>query len=228
MEEFNLVLNRKLAWRFLHSLDDLWARVVRKKYIRPSLMERSDPSPICRAIKKGVNEVVCWGSIWRMDNGRLIRFWVDHWMPLGLSDCGCGDEGVEVRVSSFWIPGAGWNWHLLANILPGEVLLQIASCSVVGSDDNPDSLAWSSTQDENYSVATAYKIIHPQGTESSIDRLIYASIWKLDILFLDNSERMRRYLASGDARGKVRPSCTSLGTVVMSAMFGETLTRGWT
>ncbi|KAL8153581.1 hypothetical protein V2J09_011341 [Rumex salicifolius] len=58
MEELNLALFGKLAWRFLHAREELWARAIHSKYIRPSLIERSDLSPVWRAIRRGVGLVI--------------------------------------------------------------------------------------------------------------------------------------------------------------------------
>ncbi|KAL8171072.1 LOW QUALITY PROTEIN: hypothetical protein V2J09_022876 [Rumex salicifolius] len=169
MEEFNLALNEN--W--------LGGSFIAGMILGLGL---SDPSPIWRAIKKGVNEVVCRGS-------------VDHWvMVRRLLDWVITDVGTREREVR----------HLFANILLSEVLLQIASCSMVGSDDNPDALAWSATQDVNYSVAMAtrsstLKVLNPPKIGLFMrERAIYFCWMAIKGAVLTKFERMRRDLASGD------------------------------
>ncbi|KAL8129679.1 hypothetical protein V2J09_018834 [Rumex salicifolius] len=170
----SLALYGKMAWRFLHSGNNLWAITLRAKYIRTSLAKRSDPSPMWRCIWKGVNT---------LGDGELIRFWKD----VRVDDKALEEyvdppivTGLSVAdVASFWDLNRGWKWELFAHLLPLEVIVRIAAFAMVQEGQLQDTLSWSMSPDGNYSVASAYRMLHPAGAECNIDSKCFKEIWKI-------------------------------------------------
>ncbi|KAL8140765.1 hypothetical protein V2J09_006786 [Rumex salicifolius] len=149
MEELNLALIGKLAWRFLHAREELWARVIRSKYIRPSLIKRSDLSSVWRANRRGVGLVVCKGSSWVLGNGRLIRS-LKEW---AISEVASFE--LDRRVWKFWTAEMGWRWDNFAHLLSNKVFLRIASLAVRDSGNEADCITWSRAQNDVYTDSSA-------------------------------------------------------------------------
>lgn len=94
----NLAAMGKPGWRFLRQRDSLWANVIRGKYATYDIRGPSrsshlrNGSHVLRGLQRGIHDVVTPGTIWRLGNGRTIRFWLDPWVghsPFCLVLCFC-------------------------------------------------------------------------------------------------------------------------------------------
>ncbi|KAL8151747.1 hypothetical protein V2J09_021555 [Rumex salicifolius] len=144
---------------------ELWAEVLRAKYIRPSLVERSDISHMWRSIRQGVDQVVVPGSRWQVGNGRDIRFWKDLWdRPLMEWASGNVPGGeLERWVCEYWGVGVGCNWTQFTHCLPSSVVLILAACVVSSDPFDQDQLAWKDSADGSFKVVSAYRGVDYEG-----------------------------------------------------------------
>ncbi|KAL8151382.1 hypothetical protein V2J09_021190 [Rumex salicifolius] len=191
MEELNLALIGNLAWHFLHAREELWARAIRSKYIRPSLIERSDPSQVWRAIHRGVGSVVCKGSSWLLGNGRLIRFWSDIWVTdRSLKEWAISEiasSKLDRRVREFWTGDMGWRWDNFAHLLPNEVVLRIVSLAAM----RQTTLLGAGPRMASKTVSSAYKLLIDKDISINAYYIVFKSVWSLSV-----QERVRTFMWS--------------------------------
>ena len=84
---FNNSLLAKQAWRLLHNKDTLFYKIFKARFFpQCSFMEAKEStsgSYAWKSILKG-REVIKMGSSFRVGNGKNIKIWQHHWLPIKL------------------------------------------------------------------------------------------------------------------------------------------------
>ncbi|KAF7812131.1 ribonuclease H [Senna tora] len=87
IKEQNKAFMVKLGWGLMEKKDTLWARVLRAKYksgndMVPAILKPQNSSRLWKGIANSWKHVE-EGTIWRVGDGRRVRFWADPWLPNG-------------------------------------------------------------------------------------------------------------------------------------------------
>ena len=114
----NTALLAKLNWKLHPEEDALWAQVLKRKYCNNRRINATNSdwlpcSQIWRAIKKG-RETFNKGSMWVIDRGSKLNFWLGNWTRKGpLRQM---IHGPLIREASQWevkdlLTDVGWDWN---------------------------------------------------------------------------------------------------------------------
>ena len=81
---FNDSLLAKQTWRLLHNIDYLFYRVFKVHLSPCSIMEAKELASSSYAWKSILKDrdVIQKGSFWRPGNGKLVKIWHHHWLPI--------------------------------------------------------------------------------------------------------------------------------------------------
>jgi hypothetical protein len=184
LEWLNSAYMMKLAWQLITCQDKLWVKVMRAKYscgnlIIPTVNNRSNSTPTWKAIVN-VWEDVTRNITWCIQNGHHVRFWKDAW----IRDCGpllnLASNGIPIGqmeyVVSHYARDGQWNWEVLNQILPREICekLTVIKPPSNGKSDFP---CWNLTTDGNFSLKSAYSLMHGKHHCSPTNQEIFQHIW---------------------------------------------------
>eukprot|EP00253_Pinus_taeda_P008844 PITA_08844 len=183
LADFCQSLAAKSGWRIVEA-ENLWTRVVKRKYIDPTPIENWIRSPN----KKGRNCSVIWkatldafkiierGLAWKVGNGECVRIGKDPWV-------GCNEhyalspglleqldsKGIKMLqqienpgLSSIWAQGWKSAEHLDLDVLwrdEWNVFIQELNRSNVRLKDAPDSLVWAHAETGRYSPKAGYDFL---------------------------------------------------------------------
>eukprot|EP00253_Pinus_taeda_P002170 PITA_02170 len=183
LADFCQSLAAKSGWRIVEA-ENLWTRVVKRKYIDPTPIENWIRSPN----KKGRNCSVIWkatldafkiierGLAWKVGNGECVRIGKDPWV-------GCNEhyvlspglleqldsKGIKMLqqienpgLSSIWAQGWKLAEHLDLDVLwrdEWNVFIQELNRSNVRLKDAPDSLVWAHAETGRYSPKAGYDFL---------------------------------------------------------------------
>ena len=95
MHSMNKAYVMKLGWGIIHDNNNLWADVLRSKYVKtqdhriPQVQAKGKDSPLWKTICKVWPQVI-EDLGWSAGNGVEVRFWKDNWLE-GISS----KHGVE-------------------------------------------------------------------------------------------------------------------------------------
>ncbi|XP_026421709.1 uncharacterized protein LOC113317766 [Papaver somniferum] len=84
LSDLNHALTEKLAWRFLHEDDSLWAEILRAKYMRNISFWDVKKQPKCSTTLSAMldsRNVLKKGCLWLVGNGQNIHIYSDPWIP---------------------------------------------------------------------------------------------------------------------------------------------------
>ncbi|XP_042980012.1 uncharacterized protein LOC122310200 [Carya illinoinensis] len=126
-EQFNLALLAKQGWRLIQDQNSLAAQVLKAKYY---------PTSSFLSVRKRVSDSYVWksflaarhvleeGLLWRVENGKNIKIWVDKWVPRLSSYMIQSPVSVldkEASVDQLINPGTmQWNLDLVHSIFSEE------------------------------------------------------------------------------------------------------------
>ena len=220
--DMNKALIAKVGWRLLRDSESLWARVLRSKYNVGSIHDlswmgrRSNGSSTWSSVVLGIREVVMTGHSWAIGNGRDIKFWTDRWLsnqPLSSVTIGELPEGYEdVTVREMWVVGGGWDLAHIAPFVTDETRLELAAVVVDTVNDSEDRLAWSQTNNGQFTVKSAYALITRDDTPRPNMEYLFRRMWHVvapervrmflwlvgNQAIMTNAERYRRHLSGTD------------------------------
>ena len=175
--------------------NSLLAQVLGKKYIGSErtvagFKDKSQASALWRGLVKA-SPILNKGVRAKVGNGRSTLFWMDCWLqpyPL-LSKALVEINLVEQykRVADYWVQDMGWNWAVLRNLLPTEILNMFAAFVLRPRSTQQDSLCWGLSTNGLFSVKTAY-LSQRLATVGS-DSRVWKVIWKLSV-----PQRIRSFL----------------------------------
>ncbi|KAL5743522.1 hypothetical protein ACOSQ2_026638 [Xanthoceras sorbifolium] len=154
MKNLNQSLLAKSSWRLIQNEKSLWSEMIRYKYIKNKPLAEcfgNKGSSFC--VWKGiVHGAICTlrGLQWRIgdDISPLLHYALKKLDPNQLSK----------RVCAFF-SNEGWNYNLLGEHLPNDIVNHIISIHVSNSDSGKDKAIWGLSKDANFSVKTAFKSI---------------------------------------------------------------------
>jgi hypothetical protein len=164
IENFNLALLARQAWRVLQNPETLSARILKAIYFPDCgfLDARlgSHPSQIWRSIIDG-REILVQGLIKRIGTGEKTHAWNDNWLPResSLRPIACRKENPPMTVAAFIdSTTATWNRQRLDEwFLPMDVeAIQAIPISTTRFDDF---WAWHHERTGVFSVRSAYRMV---------------------------------------------------------------------
>jgi hypothetical protein len=135
MHSMNKAYVMKLGWGIIHDNNNLWADVLRSKYVKtqdriPQVQAKGKDSPLWKTICKVWPQVI-EGLGWSVGNGVEVRFWKDNWLegigPLvqhALQDIPV--ENLNVSVANME-SNIQWRWDFFAHLLPIQIIMVMAS-----------------------------------------------------------------------------------------------------
>eukprot|EP00253_Pinus_taeda_P010381 PITA_10381 len=160
LNDFSTSLAAKSGWRLITS-ENLWTRVVKRKYIDPMPLNDwiRDPNKRrknCSVIWKVTSEafkVIEQGLSWQVGRGDNVRIGKDPWATL-LSGGQSWKTSDELNLDQVW-----WvEWHQFTQEL-GRSNVRII--------DRPDQLVWAFAETGNYAPKAGYKfLISKKGWEA--------------------------------------------------------------
>ncbi|KAK9911967.1 hypothetical protein M0R45_035844 [Rubus argutus] len=130
--DMNQAMLAKAGWRLFQHDPGLWASMYREKYLQhghlvdQNYQQPKDCSSTWRSITHGAN-LLKKGLIWRVGDGRKIKFWTDIWLPISpLINHVTPDFAIDVdaTICSFW-KNNGWDLNLLYSCLSPHIIGQI-------------------------------------------------------------------------------------------------------
>lgn len=101
---------------------------------------------------------------WRLGSGKLIRFWLDSWVPnegplLNYVTQPSVEMDVECMVNSFFLPSGGWDIAKLRLALPEGIINKITVLHVPMQGEFDDVVIWKPAADGSFSLKSAYDAI---------------------------------------------------------------------
>ncbi|KAG8642588.1 hypothetical protein MANES_12G104550v8 [Manihot esculenta] len=147
MRHMNQALMGKLAWRALHSCDELWA-----KFFGASMNWRA----VCfglELLRKRISHNVV--------SGNEILFWTDSWLSIGplieFALVYASHLSLSNKIRNYWIEGVGWNWDVLRKVLPQNILSFLQPLTLSNGVEDADGVIWSKNSSGRYSVKSGYE-----------------------------------------------------------------------
>jgi hypothetical protein len=160
---FNQALLARQAWRLVQNPNSLCARIIKARYFPHGDILNTvfayDPSPAWKGIEFGL-ELLKFGIIKRVGNGRSIQIIRDNWIPRkeGLKITNMKKNSRRRWVNQLFVPGSkAWNPNLLQELFHEHDVEAIASISIPESDSE-DRIAWHYEKNGMFSVRSAYHL----------------------------------------------------------------------
>lgn len=120
---------------------------------------------------KGKLEIMCstWNKfcgyiIWRVGDGKSIRFWKDNQISSGgrlveVSTNNVLEHDFQKMVANYMNPNRGWMINKFIDYLPSNVVLQIVNGVIPQQSDMSDIMAQSKISDGEFSTQSKYKVV---------------------------------------------------------------------
>lgn len=177
----------KLGWRLIKEKERLWVDVLRSKYCEGNraledIKDKRGSSNAWKGINACVSTLKISCKSW-VRNDKNTKFWLDNWlMDAPLRHYACRDVGLSetyAMVNEFWIPGVGWDWDYLRDVLPSDILDRLADVTVSEEEDENNDMYWWLEDSRNFSVAPAYYNI--TGSANEKEEGIWDLIWRTKV-----------------------------------------------
>lgn len=175
----------KLGWRFLNSLDSLWAYMLRFKYIKDKSTNFSKSriyslSLIWRRLTSSTDDI-CNASSWCIGSGHKIRLQWDAWLntvgPLiNLVEDSSQIPNVDATLDKVASNGT-WDTNQFINALPAFIVGQILSFQLNIDKTDEDSFIWNLSSSGKLTLASAIDFLN-QHVNINLDYNInWSKIW---------------------------------------------------
>ena len=190
---FNDLLLAKQTWRLLHNKDTLFYKIFKTRFFpHCSFMEAKDSasgSYAWKIILKG-REVIEMGSRFRVGNGKNIKIWQHHWLPIKhppLVTSPIIESMEDVTVDCLIDENTGkWDAEMLEGILvPAEAA--IAKKIPLARSPTEDTLFWPFMANGQYTCKSGYRLLKDLEAEAEddsqpdMDRNFWKCIWSLEV-----------------------------------------------
>lgn len=182
-----MALLAKLNWRLYQEKDSLWTKVVLNKYYSRYNRSSKDPdklscSPIWTAVKAGFC-VFEKGTCWNVGTNSNLKFWESKWvkgrMVRELIEGPLTRHETDLTNTNMF-QFERWCWEKISFELPSEILEKILAIPMQLLGEREDTLAWKTSQDGDFSTASAYELAKPEDT--NLQSFSGKWLWKLDTL----------------------------------------------
>ncbi|XP_057739925.1 uncharacterized protein LOC130957039 [Arachis stenosperma] len=174
----------KAFWRLVGDNNTLWATVLLNKYDKgrqfPAEMKvKGADSQFWKNLKK-VKMIFDKNTSFSIGNGKLTRLWDDPWVenePLHehLTSNQIAAEIRNMTVFEAMEQNNDWNYPLLKNHLRDIIINKIRAIHPPLQEAGRDRIRWNATQNGEFSVASAYKLLAGHGKPQD---QVWNVIWK--------------------------------------------------
>ncbi|KAJ7945157.1 Ribonuclease H [Quillaja saponaria] len=181
LRKLNLMNNaclNKIGWGVVLKQKGLWAEVLTHKYIVPRGMENP--------IKKTGMDSHLWKALvsicgdmmnrvrWSVGDWQKVQFWLDRWSDVDkplIYHAGCQvlEEDITKPVVSY-VLNEDWNWSILNQMLPDNILNIIRSIPVPIDNFGRDSTVWGLTANGQFSILSAYRSLETHTPSGNANR----------------------------------------------------------
>ncbi|XP_074298106.1 uncharacterized protein LOC141628922 [Silene latifolia] len=185
----NAAFLTKLGWRVLAEPQSLWSRVLQAKYCNNRcdidiFQPKSNMSNVWAGISSQSKTIVR-GTATAVGNGRRTLFWDHAWVDgVCLSDnvlAPIPENILGAIVSEMWCEFNGWKWDLFADYLPQDLLLKIASISLVNDPSLDDSLYWQGSSSGKFTIKFALGYLKGIDYDQLPEPPVWRTIWRLPV-----------------------------------------------
>ena len=191
---FNDSLLAKQVWRLLHNKDTLFYRIFKARFFpHCSFMETKESASASyawKSILKG-REVIKMGSRFRVGNGKNIKIWQHHWLPIKHPPLVTSPiiESMEDATVDCLIDEdtRKWDVEMVDGILvPAEAAL--VKKIPLARSPTEYSLFWPFTANGQYNCKSGYRFLKEleagavEESQPDLARQLWKSIWSLEVL----------------------------------------------
>jgi hypothetical protein len=172
--------------------DTLWFRILKAKYIRNEGFLGSKikgSSQFWQELHK-VKHLFKWGAIFKVENGKLCRFWQDSWimevpLKIAFADLYRFADNAECTVAECWVED-DWYIEFKRSLSSQEYVSWLDLKSILGEVSLSDRLAtisWALNKSRIFSTESLYRFITDRGAASKVAGLIWKCKIPLKIIF---------------------------------------------
>ncbi|GAU43930.1 hypothetical protein TSUD_28720 [Trifolium subterraneum] len=176
----------KLSWKLHIGATDFWCNVLRGKYVfnnlHADITSKNSDSSLWKAISKLVPCLYEHGS-WIVGDGKNVPAWTAAWLEPGLclndQNLAIPADWVNAKVGDLVTDNGDWNWQVLRNLMPSEILHKFAASLPPNDAYGKDEFIVAGADASNFSVAAMYSILCNH--DSSLMDAAWIKIWKLGV-----------------------------------------------
>jgi ribonuclease HI len=197
LEFMNEACLMKMGWSLMVGEHSLWGQVLLGKYGRQfenagRITTSQNDSALWKAIVRlwpKLEEFRCWN----IGDGSQINFWTDKWIDgqLRLIDVGVNvpQENRDWKLKDIVNNREEWNFDMIRNILPPDILLKMHAILPPTLRDGVDRLIWPGNNSGKFTVKAAYAAIANSNNQVIEDNKVWDQIWHLSVM-----ERIRVFV----------------------------------
>jgi ribonuclease HI len=156
----NKALLAKRSWSLLMDSKEIWANVLRKKYLNTQASTRRYSS-VWKSLKT-TKEICGKGTGWLVRNGKTIDFWHDNWLQPGtlrsLIHGPLSAHEKNLKVCDLWDEQGNWNLTSLSFNLPMDISKTILASPKPLSPSEEDCRFWKPSNNGQFNSSSAYRI----------------------------------------------------------------------
>ncbi|PNY17666.1 ribonuclease H [Trifolium pratense] len=187
----NRACTMKMGWQLRNGDNSLWCKILRSKYGRGSIDERTlTIKPGDSHIWKGL--VQTWdefqnGERWIIGDGTQVSLWNDVWLAkqTRLVDIinNIPNNALAWKVQQLVGENGEWNMTLIESLLPSHLISNFSSVLPPHVENGEDTRTWGCNKAVTFTIASAYKLLRGFNENGA------TTVWKL-ICSLEVPERV--------------------------------------
>jgi hypothetical protein len=183
LEVMNKACLLKLVWQFKENGNEYWCKVLRSKYGNEMVSSNSTTthSSLWRTLN-GLHSYVDNYCYWSLGNGKSIDAWNQAWIDTRL----CVADSITIpdncrglKVNQLVDGDGKWNWNLLTNWIPEEIIRKIAAIPPPNDEYGNDERVGIGGNLCGFSVADMYNILCDYHGEAN--NSLWNYIWRLKV-----------------------------------------------